>query len=268
MGPQSGRSGAWERAVRPFRCVAWAGFGCPCRQDAPPERPEGAPREARDAAAGYRGWAVRRSIPSRLLFIAETLLLTLLVVVGIQTFVAQPYRVERESMLETLQEGEMVLVDKLTPRLGSVARGEIIVFTPPAREGDDGTPFIKRVIGLPGETVQLVDGAVVINGVPLDESAYIYHDQPTLPTDTILRWEVPEGALFVLGDHREDSTDSRMGWLGMVPLDAVIGRAVARYWPLESAAVLAAPAYPELSRTAAAGMAQAGPDTQVSIARP
>ncbi|MFN8624329.1 MAG: signal peptidase I [Chloroflexota bacterium] len=208
---------------------------------------------------------------SRLLFIAETLVLTLIVVVGVQTFVAQPYRVERESMLDTLQEGEMVLVDKLSPRLGALSRGDIIVFTPPPRDGDDGTPFIKRVIGLPGEHVRLIDGFVEIDGVPLDESGYVYEGQATWPTDTIMQWEVPEDALFVLGDHRQDSTDSRMGWLGMVPMDAVIGRAVARYWPLETAAVLATPAYPELTRTAAGAdgdAAQAGPATQVSIARP
>lgn len=204
---------------------------------------------------------------TRLLFAGETVLLTLIVVVGVQTFVAQPYRVERESMLDTLQDGEMVLVDKLSPRIGGISRGDIIVFEPPARPGDDGTPFIKRVIGLPGDTVQLRDGQVVINGVPLDESAYVYRGQPTLPTDIIEQWQVPVDHLFVLGDHRVDSTDSRIGWLGMVPMERVIGRAAVRYWPMEAAAVLDAPDYPELRAAAAPRTGQAGPATQASMAR-
>jgi len=209
---------------------------------------------------------VSRAPITRLLFAGETILLTLLVVVGVQTFVAQPYRVERESMLDTLQDGEMVLVDKLAPRLAGIARGDIVVFEPPPRAGDDGTPFIKRAIGLPGDLVELRDGLVVIDGVPLDESAYVYRGQPTLPTDTITTWEVPPAHLFVLGDHRVDSTDSRMGWLGMVPLERVIGRAAVRYWPVEAATMLSAPGYPEL-RAAAAETGQAGPATQVSIVR-
>lgn len=211
---------------------------------------------------------VSRAAITRLLFAVETVLLTLIVVVAVQSFVAQPYRVERESMLDTLQDGEMVIVDKLSPRLGGISRGDIIVFEPPARAGDDGTPFIKRVIGLPGDVVELVDGRVHINGVALDESAYTYRDQPTVPTDRISSWQVPADRLFVLGDHRSDSTDSRMGWLGMVPMERVIGRAALRYWPMESAAVLDAPAYPELRAAAAGGVDQAGPATQVSMSRP
>jgi len=210
---------------------------------------------------------VSRALITRILFVCETILLTLIVVVGVQTFIAQPYQVERESMLDTLQSGEMVLVDKLSARLGGIARGDIIVFEPPPHPGDDGTPFIKRVIGLPGDVVKLREGAVVINGVPLDESGYVYRGQPTLPTDTIATWHVPEGQLFVLGDHRLDSTDSRIGWLGMVPMERVIGRAAIRYWPMDVAAVFSAPTYPELRAAAATGAPQASPDTQLSMAR-
>jgi signal peptidase I len=143
-----------------------------------------------------------------------------------------------------------------------------VVFQPPPADGDDGSPFIKRVIGLPGDLVELRDGSVRINGVALDESAYVYRDQPTLPTDTLTAWEVPRDALFVLGDHRIDSTDSRLGWLGMVPVDRVIGRAALRYWPPEAATILAAPAYPELAAARGDGnAAQAGPATQVSMSR-
>jgi signal peptidase I len=211
---------------------------------------------------------VSRTAITRLLFAAETLLLTLIVVVGIQTFVAQPYQVERESMLDTLHEGQMVLVDKLTPRLTGLSRGDIVVFAPPPRDGDDGTPFIKRVIGLPGDVVELRDGQVHINGIALDESAYVYRGQPTLPTDGVSAWHVPAGQLFVLGDHRADSTDSRTGWLGLVPVDRVIGRAAIRYWPVEGAAMLGAPPYPELRAAAGRPPDQPGPATQLSMSRP
>ena len=210
---------------------------------------------------------MNQAIITRLLFAAETILLTLIVVVAVQSFVAQPYRVEHESMLSTLRDGEMVLVDRLSVRLGGISRGDIIVFEPPPREGDDGTPFIKRVIGMPGDTVELRGGRVHINGVPLDESAYIHENEPTLPTDTISAWQVPVGRLFVLGDHRVDSTDSRIGWLGTVPLERVIGRAAVRYWPVDAAAVLHAPTYPELMASAAAQGDQDGPATQASMAR-
>lgn len=199
----------------------------------------------------------------RLAFALETLALTLVVVVGVQSFVAQPYRVEHESMADTLEDGQMILVDKLTPRIGGLARGDIVVFRAPPRPGDDGTPYIKRVIGLPGDEVELRDGRVVIDGVPLDESGYVDPEQRTEPLDGASRWLVPDDHVFVLGDHRLDSSDSRYAWLGPIPVADVIGRAVARYWPIEVATVLVAPTYPEL----AGPPGQAGPVTQASTSR-
>jgi signal peptidase I len=176
--------------------------------------------------------------------------------------VAQPFRVEHDSMLDTLHDGEMVIVDKLTPRFTGYARGDIIVFRPPEHPEADGMPFIKRVIGLPGDEVALLAGRVWVNGVPLDETAYVYRDQPTDPVGTTASWVVGADDLFVLGDHRADSTDSRTPWLGTVPFDRVVGRALVRYWPPDAATVLAPPAYPR-----APGLAQAGPTTQVSMSR-
>jgi signal peptidase I len=198
----------------------------------------------------------------RVLFAVETVLLMLIVVVGIQVFVAQPYRIEHESMLDTLHDGEMVLVDKLTPRFTGYARGDIIVFDPPAHPEDPGMPYIKRVIGLPGDRIELLAGRVWVNGVALEETGYVYLDQPTEPVDATAAWVVGVDSLFVLGDHRADSTDSRTPWLGTVPVARVIGRAVARYWPPDTATLLGAPTYPELG-----AVAQAGPVTQVSMSR-
>lgn len=193
-----------------------------------------------------------RLLLSRAAFIAESALLTVLITVGLQAFVAQPYRVERTSMLDTLQDGQMILVDKLGPRLTGFSRGDIVVFQPPPAASDDGTPFIKRVVGLSGDQVDLVNGAVRINGVPLDESGYLYHGQPTLPISGQSHWLVPAGMLFVMGDHRADSTDSRATALGPIPESSVIGRAVVRYWPLAALEMLGAPTYPELSGRATA----------------
>ena len=177
-----------------------------------------------------------------LLGAVETLVLTLVLFVLIQTFVAQPRRVEQESMENTLLPNQYVLVDKLTPRFDSYGRGDIVVFDrPDAASGS--TPLIKRVIGLPGDTIDLRDGHVVINGHPLDEPC-VYPGQVTEPLTGQAHWVVPAGMLFVLGDHREDSSDSRV--FGPVPLANVIGRAWLRYWPLGAFEVIATPTYPDL----------------------
>jgi signal peptidase I len=186
-----------------------------------------------------------------MVFVLETVTLTVLLTVGAQTFVAQPFQIEHTSMLDTLREGQMVLVDKLSPRFTGFSRGEIVVFRPTVGAGAEETPYIKRVIGLPGDRVELTGGVVQVNGVSLDESAYVYRGEPTQPTGGTTRWDVPTDTLFVLGDHRGDSTDSRSAMLGLVPYEQVIGRALVRYWPPDTATVLTAPEYPELSTTTA-----------------
>jgi len=177
-----------------------------------------------------------------LLGAAETLVLTLILFVLIQTFVVQPRQIEQVSMENTLLPNQYVLVDKLTPHFESYQRGDIVVFTPPDA-APDSTPLIKRVIGLPGDTIDLADGHVVINGHTLDEP-YVYPGQVTEPLTRRTHWVVPAGMLFVLGDHREDSSDSR--FFGPVPLGNVMGRAWLRYWPLSAFEVIATPTYPDL----------------------
>ena len=116
-----------------------------------------------------------------LLEIAETLALTLIIFFVIQTFVAQPYKVQQKSMEHTLEPEQYVLVDKLTPRFDTYKRGDIVVFTPPADwVQDDGTPFIKRVIGLGGDTVDIRDGHVFINDTKINEP-YLYAEPPSAP---------------------------------------------------------------------------------------
>ncbi len=190
--------------------------------------------------------------------VLEALLLTIVVFFVIQTFIAQPFRVEQGSMETTLHEGQYILIDKVTPLFDGYSRGDIIVFRPPASANEpDDTPFIKRVIGEPGDQIAIHDGKVWVNGVALDESSYVYDGEPTYPTDPALSsWTVPAGSLFVLGDHRDDSTDSRTARLGLIPIDHVIGRAVLRYWPLSSVALIQPPTYTPIP-VAAAGIPDA-----------
>jgi signal peptidase I len=186
--------------------------------------------------------------------IVETLVLTLVIFLVMQNFVAQPYRVEQQSMEHTLEPDQYVLVDKLTPHFGTYQRGDIVVFNPPPEwaQQADGTPYIKRVIGVGGDTVEIRDdGFVYVNGTKLDEP-YLYAEggqaQPTLPTGGQKRWVVPQGELFVMGDHREKSADSRA--FGTVPVSAVIGRAWLRYWPFATFGIIQNPGYPELASPA------------------
>lgn len=179
-----------------------------------------------------------------LLEIIQTLVLTLIIFVVIQNFVAQPYKVQQSSMERTLLQEQYVLVDKLTPRFDSYKRGDIVVFTPPADwVGENGTPFIKRVIGVGGDTVEIRDGLVFIDGVQLDEP-YVYAESDGTPQPTSAsqdRWAIPEGEVFLMGDHRADSADSRA--FGPVEVQHVIGRAWLRYWPFDVFGVLPTPTY-------------------------
>jgi signal peptidase I len=193
----------------------------------------------------------RRPFFGCLFEIVETLVLTLIIFIVIQTFIAQPYMVKQMSMEHTLEPDQYVLVDKLTPRFDTYKRGDIVVFTPPADWiQEDGTPFIKRVIGLGGDTIEIRDGDVFINGTKIDESTYLYAQppgsapQPTTVQGDTNKWVIPTGEVFLMGDHRMNSADSRT--FGPVEVTNIIGRAWLRYWPLPVFGVLSTPTYPEL----------------------
>ena len=173
--------------------------------------------------------------------LVETVVLTVAIFLGIQWFVAQPYRIEGGSMEMTLLPDQYVLIDKLTPRWAPYERGDIVVLDPPAQApGGGGTPFIKRVIGVAGDHVELRDGIVYVNGAALEET-YIYAvDGVRQTTKPILgepsEWTVPAGEVFVMGDHRGASSDSRS--FGPVETAHVLGRAWLRYWPVDMFGVL------------------------------
>ena len=195
----------------------------------------------------------RRPALGCILEIVETLVLTLLIFWVIQSFVAQPYRVEQQSMETTLEPDQYVLVDKLTPRWDTYKRGDIVVFTPPPdwQSGSAVTPYIKRVIGIGGDNIEIHDGKVFVNDIALVEPYVFQEDGKPQQTEDVLQtahWAVPEGELFLMGDHRGSSADSRE--FGTVAVDKVIGRAWLRYWPLNTLEILPTPTHPELQTAA------------------
>jgi signal peptidase I len=155
-----------------------------------------------------------------ILDMAETLLLAAVLYIFIQSLTAR-IKVESTSMLPTLRTNDYVVVNKLAYKLGGPKRGDVIVFKYPP----DPTqiPYIKRVIGLPGDRIHIAEGKVYINEVQLTEP-YL-----KVTTNQGGDWTVPEDSLFVMGDNRNGSSDSR-AW-GMVPLGNVIGKAEVIYWP-------------------------------------
>jgi len=162
----------------------------------------------------------------------QTVLLAASIFLVIYIFLFRPFQVSGDSMFPTFKNGEYILTDLISLRFGTLQRGDVIVFiAPPDHEKD----FIKRVIGLPGETVMLHDGFVYINGNKLDESAYLGPDVRTyggafLRNDQSL--VVPPGEYFVMGDNRLYSSDSRE-W-GLLSRSAVIGKSLFVYWPVNA----------------------------------
>lgn len=136
-------------------------------------------------------------------------------------------RVESVSMQNTLVEGQLLMVNKLNYKFNEPTRGDIIVFHSPVEAGTD---YIKRMIGLPGDTITVIDGKLSINGVEIPE-AYIPE-----PMRYKGEWTVPEGQYFALGDNRNHSSDSHI-W-GFVPRENLVGNVFFRYWPLNKIGVL------------------------------
>lgn len=156
----------------------------------------------------------------------ETVLLALILFFGINAVSAR-VRVENISMLPTLEPGEFVLVNKLAYKIGEPHLGDIIVFHYPRNPKED---YIKRVVGIPGDQVLIENGQVTINGQALVEE---YISAPPAYNGS---WVIPEDSLFVLGDNRNQSSDSH-SW-GYVPFDYVVGKALFIYWPLENFQVI------------------------------
>jgi signal peptidase I len=214
--------------------------------------------------------------------VVAALVLTIL----LKSFVVQVFSIPSGSMENTLQVGDRILVSKIVYRFRPIERGDIVVFSgagswdpptvPPsnffAKVGDDlenlvgvagpSTDYVKRVIGVPGDHVVCCNaaGQVTVNGVPLSESSYIYPG--SAPSTVSFSITVPKGRLWVMGDNRGDSDDSRYRMMqpgdGTIPESAVVGRAFVIIWPLSRVSDLPIPnTFKQAGLSAAAAVATA-----------
>jgi signal peptidase I len=204
--------------------------------EAPPTLEEHRGDTASAAAEDRRQANGDRRLPSRLAQVKEelvawvkTLMSAAVYAVLIVTFLFQVARVEGQSMAPTLEDQDRLIVNKLVYRIGEPRRGDIVMLYYPLNPDKS---FVKRVIAEEGDTVRIVDGRVYVNDIPLKDdyvaTEYRSHDDwgPQL---------IPEGYDFVMGDHRNNSSDSRH-W-GMVPKKYIIGKVQIRWWPVPTARV-------------------------------
>ncbi len=174
----------------------------------------------------------KRTILGSLGHWVRDLMISVVLAVVVILFIYQPVKVEGTSMMPTLDDQERIFINKFVYRFhfDNVERGDTVVFWFP---GDPTKSYIKRVIGMPGDRVEVVDGKVIVNGRALVEN-YVppeYRDQSTMSERV-----VPPSQYFVLGDHRSSSNDSP-AW-GMVPRRYIYGKAVFIYWPLDKMGLL------------------------------
>jgi signal peptidase I len=172
--------------------------------------------------------------------VLEVVVFAIAIFLFVYLVVTQPHKIKGSSMEPNFPDGEYLLTDKLSYRFREPKRGEVIVFEAPGTDGDE---FIKRIIGLPGETLEIKDNEIYVDGRVLEE-VYIAPEILTKPGN-FLREEsmviIPEGEYLVLGDNRPFSSDSR-AW-GLIEKSAITGRAWIVYWPPPSVGLVEAASY-------------------------
>jgi len=157
------------------------------------------------------------------------IVVALIAAFGIRATLIQTYFIPSESMAPTLEVGDRLMVYKLAFSLGDVDRGDLVVFNrPPALNNTELKDFVKRVVGLPEERVSAENGLLLINGEPLEEP-YL---SPGVWTQDFAEVQVPEGHVFVMGDNRFNSRDSR--WFGSISEDLLVGEVFIRLWPFKA----------------------------------
>jgi len=182
-----------------------------------------------------------------LLEVAAIVALAIGVALGVQAFIVKPFAIPSGSMIPTLEEGQRVLVNRLSTRLGDDPDvGDITVFHPPRNQAcpahkEPGQPcplpgknpadenFIKRVVAGPGDRLKIIDGDPIVNGEPVDQSNWDLRPCKGPGCNFPKEITIPEDHYFMMGDNRGESEDSRF-W-GPVPRDWIVGKAVATYWP-------------------------------------
>jgi signal peptidase I len=177
----------------------------------------------------YQDEGFGAKLRSNLLEIIEFLAITIAILVIIRFFVAEPHKIDGNSMLPNFHHDDLILTNKLATKLSTLQRGEVVILKNPK---DESKVFIKRVIGLPGEKVKLQGGLVYINGKVLAEP-YLAPGMKS-PGEAFLKEGeevvVPQDQYFVMGDNRVASSDSRE--FGPIKTQLIIGQALVRYWPL------------------------------------
>ncbi|MCX6756421.1 MAG: signal peptidase I [Candidatus Nomurabacteria bacterium] len=166
--------------------------------------------------------------------------LALLIVIPIRTFIAQPFIVSGESMFPTFHDGQYLIVDELSYHMGNIKRGDVVIFRYPH---DTTRFFIKRIIGLPNETVKIEDGKVMIINKENPEGFVLNEPYINQPFHTYDTKTTGDGEYFVMGDNRNASSDSRF-W-GLVPKKLLVGRAYLRLLPTDTVSYLPG-YYPEI----------------------
>lgn len=154
-----------------------------------------------------------------------SILIAIVLAFFIRYFIVELYMVEGPSMRPTLVNGERLVVNKFIYRFKTPERGEVLVFRYPR---DPSRDFIKRVIAVAGDTVEIKDGRVFLNGQLLNEPYILERIKGSYPIAT-----VPEGHIYVMGDNRNNSEDSRFKDVGFVPLELIKGKAVTVFWPID-----------------------------------
>lgn len=153
-----------------------------------------------------------------------SILIAVVLAFFIRYFIVELYMVEGPSMRPTLVSGERLVVNKFLYRFKTPERGEVVVFRYPR---DPSRDFIKRVIGVPGDTIEIQDGQVFRNGELLEEPYILERTRGSYPAA-----KVPEGHIFAMGDNRNNSEDSRFKGVGFVPYELIKGKAMVVFWPI------------------------------------
>jgi signal peptidase I len=187
-----------------------------------PERvPDATPPPARElpAAKTEKRSSLTRTVVEVVLIVAAAVVIALLV----QAFLVKPFTIHQVSMRPTLEEGDRVLINRLAYRFGEPSRGDIVVLHSPINADED---LVKRIVALAGDRVAVSDGRLYVNGVAQEEPYLLEQDMKGDMPETL----VPEGHVFVMGDNRNNSGDSRM--FGPVTRESLIGSAFGVYWPI------------------------------------
>lgn len=164
---------------------------------------------------------LKEAIVATIKEIVQTAVISLGIFLFVYVFLVQPHRVQGVSMERTFENGELLLTEKISYHVSRIQRGDVIVFKAPIEKNAD---FIKRVIGLPGDELEVKDNSVYINGLKLDEP-YI-----SVPTEGDTKLTIPKDEIFVMGDNRTSSSDSRS--FGPIAESSIEGKVWLVYWPI------------------------------------